>query len=180
MISLWIKFKLKITFCDVCSIEVSSNYYILHRAIQNMNALIVYDSQFGNTKMVARVIAAELAKSGKAKAIHISEAKMPELKGIDLLVVGSPTQAWKPMPKIQSFLENLPESNGLRAAAFDTRFKSPRLFTGSAARVIADELQKKGAKLVLAPESFFVEGTKGPLRMGEIERAEEWARLMLR
>ena len=145
-----------------------------------MNALIVYDSQFGNTKMIAKAIAGEIAKSEKAKAVHVSDAKVQELKGFDVLVVGSPTQVWKPMPAIQKFLENLPDLDGLRAAAFDTRMKSPQIFTGSAAHAIAKELQKKGAKLVLAPESFFVEGTKGPLRMGEIERAEEWARLILR
>lgn len=144
-----------------------------------MNALVVYDSEFGNTKMVARVIAAELAKSGKAKAIHVSE-KTIDIKGVDLLVVGSPTQAWKPMPAIQEFLKSLHDLNGLKTAAFDTRFKSPKIFTGSAAKIIAKELEKKGAKLVLAPESFFVEGTHGPLRMGEIERAEEWVRLILR
>jgi len=145
-----------------------------------MNALIVYDSQFGNTKMVARVIAAELAKSGKAKAVHITDAKMPELKGVDILIVGSPTQGWKPMPDVLAFLKNLPDLNGINVAAFDTRLKSPKIFTGSAARIIAKELQNKGAKLVCEPESFFVEGTKGPLRMGEIERAEDWARMILR
>ena len=145
-----------------------------------MNALIVYDSQFGNTKMVARVIAAELAKSGPAKAVHITDAKMPELKGVDILIVGSPTQGWRPMPNVAEFLKNIPDLKGLHVAAFDTRLKSPRVFTGSAARIIAKELQNKGAKLITAPESFFVEGTRGPLRMGEIERAEEWARLILR
>lgn len=130
--------------------------------------------------MIARVIAAELAKSGKAKAFHVSETKVPDIKGVDLLIVGSPTQGWKPMLDVLAFIKNLPDLGGLKTAAFDTRFKSPRVFTGSAARVIAKELQKKGAKIILAPESFFVEGTKGPLRMGEIERAEEWARLILR
>lgn len=144
-----------------------------------MNALIVYDSQFGNTKMLARVIAAELMKSGKAKAIHVSEASPPKLRGIDMLIVGSPTQAWRPMSDILAFLKYLPDLKGMRAAAFDTRFKLPRAFTGSAARVIAKVLKKKGAKLLMPPESFFVEGTKGPLRFGEIERAEKWTRDMI-
>ena len=146
-----------------------------------MDALVVYDSQFGNTKMIAKVIASELAKSGKAEAIHVSDipkSSPPQLEKIKLLIVGSPTQAWKPMPAINEFLKELSGLKGLRAAAFDTRLKSPRLLTGSAARVIAKELEKKGALMVLPPESFFVEGTKGPLKMGEIERAEKWARLI--
>jgi len=41
---------------------------------------------------------------------------------------------------------------------------------------IARRLQKKGGVPALAPEGFFVNGTEGPLRAGEIERAAAWAR----
>jgi len=35
---------------------------------------------------------------------------------------------------------------------------------------------KKGAELVTSPEGFYVEGVKGPLVEGELERVEAWAR----
>jgi len=50
--------------------------------------------------------------------------------------------------------------------------------TGSAARRIAQSLQKKGCSLLLPAESFFIKGTEGPLQDGEIERAAAWARLV--
>jgi hypothetical protein len=48
-----------------------------------------------------------------------------------------------------------------------------------AARPIANRLRKKGGKLVGSPEGFFVEGMKGPLVEGELERAVNWARQII-
>ncbi len=137
-----------------------------------MNALIVYDSQFGNTEKIAKKVAAAIGKS--AKAVHVSKADA-RLNGVDMLIVASPTQAWRATPAIRSFLEKLPGLIGIPAAAFDTRFKRTRILTGSAARGISKALEKKGAKILMPPESFFVESKKGPLLDGELERAEKWA-----
>jgi hypothetical protein len=38
---------------------------------------------------------------------------------------------------------------------------------------------RKGAELVDEPESFFVADKEGPLREGEVERAEDWGRFLL-
>ena len=63
-----------------------------------------------------------------------------------------------------------------RAAAFDTRAHKPALLVGSAAKGIARRLRERGYVLAAEPESFFVEGTPGPLEEGELERAAEWGR----
>lgn len=70
-------------------------------------------------------------------------------------------------------------------AALDTRLsaediESPALrfivkTGGYAAKRIANRLQKSGGELVAPPEGFFVEGTEGPLKDGELERAADWA-----
>ena len=70
--------------------------------------------------------------------------------------------------------EELPRGAG-RAAAFDTRFDKPTFLTGSAAKGIAKRLRAKGYTLVTPPESFFVDGTEGPVHEGDLERAAEWA-----
>jgi hypothetical protein len=46
---------------------------------------------------------------------------------------------------------------------------------GYVAKPTADKLQKKGGDLVMPPEGFFVNGTEGPMKEGEHERAAEWA-----
>lgn len=44
-----------------------------------------------------------------------------------------------------------------------------------AAGPIAKRFVKKGGDLAVPPEGFFVAGTEGPLKEGELERAADWA-----
>jgi hypothetical protein len=154
-----------------------------------VNAAVVYESSFGNTRAVAEAIAAELG----ARVYSVDE-EPPALGELDLLVVGAPThvhglsgahsrQAARDQGATveqgigaREWLERMPETPGLTAAAFDTRPDKPVVLTGSAARGIAKRLRRHGCTLAKEPESFFVEGTPGPLAEGETERAAIWAR----
>ena len=142
-----------------------------------MKALIVYDSVYGNTEKIARAIGGAIA--GEVKVLRMDEVDYSELKTLDLLIVGSPTQGGRPTLAIQDFLNKVTEAaiKGLNVAAFDTRF-STRLvgIFGYAAGKIADSLKRKGATLVLSPQAFFVKGKEGPLKEGELERAAVWAK----
>jgi flavodoxin len=68
----------------------------------------------------------------------------------------------------------------IKVAAFDTRVTSKfaKIF-GNAAGRMAGRLTKKGGDLVVPAEGFFVTGTKGPLKEGELERAANWAKEIL-
>ena len=166
-----------------------------------MNTLVVYDSLFGNTERVAQAIADALRAFGQVEVVRVEPAQAEELKrqellrqnhatdvrlepahqvsleGVDLLIVGCPTQAFRATPTMQSFLENVSRASlsGMAVACFDTRVRGP---FGSAAKTMAKKLQKMGVSLLLPPESFFVEGTKGPMKSGEVERATSWARML--
>jgi hypothetical protein len=100
---------------------------------------------------------------------------------VDVFIVGCPTQGWRPTQTVQSFLEEVSSEDlrGLVGACFDTRFRLPRFMTGSAAKVMTGKLREKGVSLLVELESFFVEGTEGPLREGELERAATWARQII-
>jgi len=137
-----------------------------------MKTLVIFDSNFGNTKIIAETIAKELP----AKAIAVSEFDTKELEGIDLFVVGSPINAWRPSEKMITFLAGLVKGQlkGVKAAAFDTRVKI--FIHGDAAKKIANYLKGAGAEIIVEPEAFFVKGKEGPLLDGEIEKAKEWAR----
>lgn len=143
-----------------------------------MNALIIYDSKFGNTEKIAETIAEKLSSYGQAKTVLADKADPQELNDTEILIIGSPTQAWRPTEPVQSFIKNIPEEtlNRMHVAGFDTRFKKTRLLTGSAARIITKRLEKKGADIIIPPESFFVSGMEGPLIEGEKKRASEWAK----
>ena len=147
-----------------------------------MKILIVYDSVYGNTEKIARAIAGALTPSGEVKVLCPSEVNLSELKAVDLLIVGSPTQGGRPTPAIQDFLNRLPEPaiKGINVAAFDTRFSTKLVgIFGYAAGKIAGSLKTKGGTLILSPEAFFVKGREGPLKEGELERAAGWAKRIL-
>jgi flavodoxin len=143
-----------------------------------MRALVVYDSFYGNTKKIAEAIGGAIT-GGEVSVLRAGEVGPPELENISLLVVGAPTQGGRATPQIRDFLGRISkaEINGVDAAAFDTRVKSKvaKIF-GYAAGRIASSLKKKGANLIAEPEGFFVEGTKGPLTEGELERAVAWGK----
>lgn len=142
-----------------------------------MKALIVYDSLYGNTEKIAQAIGD--AVSGEVKVVRVGEVDVSQLKGFDLLFVGAPTHGGQPSPPMREFLDKLqaPILEGTHVAAFDTRHSSKlTVIFGYAAGRIAKSLKKKGGTLLLSPEGFFVKGTEGPLKEGEIERAAGWAK----
>ena len=143
-----------------------------------MNTLVVFDSQYGNTEKIARQISKTMQEFGVVRTVRVSEVAPEMLNGIELLVVGSPTQAWNSTAAMKNFFARLQPTlmQHLFAAAFDTRFDKPRLITGSAAEGMAKQLKRHGARLLLKPQSFLVTGTEGPLAEGELELAAEWAR----
>jgi flavodoxin I len=153
-----------------------------------MKSLVVYDSQYGNTQRVAQEIADQLAQSGRAYAIQADEVQAGDLRGINLLVVGSPTRQLSATASIKHWLNILPEDNlkGVRAAAFDTRFTQEKInknkvlsffvrIFGYGAETIAAKLAKKGAEVITEPIGFYVADTKGPLLSDELMRAAAWA-----
>jgi flavodoxin len=145
-----------------------------------MKTLVVYDSLYGNTKMIAEAIGEALL--GEVEVLHVSEAAPSGLHVYDLLVVGAPTHGAKPSPDMQAFLDQIGARGlaGVKVAAFDTRM-TVRLITmfGTAAPKIAKALQEKGGAQVGKPVGVFVKGGEGPLKEGEVERAAAWAKALV-
>jgi hypothetical protein len=167
-----------------------------------MRALIVYESMFGSTRVVAEAIADGIGMEAEVRVLGVADADPKAIGGMDLLVVGGPTQAWgmswpstrrgaslhvdKPGsglilepgantgPGVREWLASLSQIQGL-AAAFDTRIKSPILLTGRASKGISRQLSRHGLSVVVPPESFFVD--KGShLLPGESDRARRWGK----
>ena len=155
-----------------------------------MKTLVVYDSFFGNTEQIARSIGKAFGPDEDAEIVRVGDVKPGQLVGLNLLIVGSPTRAFRPTPAISKLIKSIPSNslNDVSVAAFDTRVTEREISSGPwilrkmvkmfgyAAKPIADRLVKKGGKLITAPEGFFVEGNEGPLKKGELERATDWAK----
>jgi hypothetical protein len=167
-----------------------------------MRAVVVYESMYGNTRLVAEAIGEGLRSAGDHDVAVVPVGRAgAEAEGAEVLVVGGPTHvhgmsrrrsreaaveaAAKPGsglgledgaggPGVREWLESLGHVNVL-AAAFDTRMKGPAAFTGQASKRISRELVRHGGHLVTEPVSFLVTRNNA-LRPGEGARARGWGR----
>jgi flavodoxin I len=145
--------------------------------VPRMKTLLVYDTLYGNTEQIAKAIAAGIG--GEVKLVKVKDANPADAPAYDMLVAGAPTQGGRQTAAMKAFLDMLPADavKNKPVAAFDTRLKTPlvKMF-GYAAQRIADELKKKGGKLIVPPEAFQVKGAKGPLADGALEKATDWGK----
>ncbi|MGE5261754.1 MAG: flavodoxin family protein [Acidobacteriota bacterium] len=156
-----------------------------------MQALVVYDSVYGNTERVAHAIGNILAARNEIRVRRVGDVHSTDLANLNLLIVGSPTQQFRATPAIKKFIGGIRkgELKNVQVAAFDTRLGMEDMpsrilppfvkIFGYAAKPISDSLVNKGGKLVTPPEGFLVKGMEGPLKEGELERAATWAEHLL-
>jgi flavodoxin len=157
-----------------------------------MKALVIYDSLYGNTEKIARTIGKVLGSPPDVETLRVGDVKPEHLSGLALLLVGSPTQRFRPTAAITGLLKSIPKNalKGVKVAAFDTRLTESEIekvrilaffvrIYGYAAKPISARLKKRGGELIIPPEGFFVEGMEGPLVEGELDRAAEWAKQII-
>jgi hypothetical protein len=53
-----------------------------------MNALVVYDSQFGNTERIAQAIASMLSEFGQTRAIRVDSTQTVDFQGAEEMPPG--------------------------------------------------------------------------------------------
>src|SRR5262249_42770098 len=155
-----------------------------------MRALVVFESAFGNTQRIAQAIGEGLSEYARTDVVEVGDAPGEVGDEVDLLVVGGPTHAFgmsrpgtRQSAAKQAMGGLISDGQGLgewltglgtvrthAAAAFDTRFKKPRMMTGSAARGVERRLRGMGCTIAAPCESFFVRATTGPLLDGELLR----------
>lgn len=166
-----------------------------------MRALIVYESMYGNTHVVANCIAEGLRdKACDVTVVPVSRATAEMAVGTDLLVVGGPTHvhgmasdtsrrmaaeaAAKPGSDLslepgssgmglRDWLHDIGTGQAIPAAAFDTRLEGSALLTGRASQGIAHRLRQHGYDLVVPAKSFLV-SKQNALLEGEAQLARSW------
>ena len=149
-----------------------------------MHTLIIYDTEYGNTQQIALALAEAFKVHGSVRlvvATETGETEMPDLQGVDLLVIGGPTQIHGLSPAMRILLKNIPTNtlSGLPVVTFDTRYRAATYISGSAAQAIAHELKKEKALLLLPPKSFFVRGREGPLEEDGEDNAARWVQTIM-
>jgi hypothetical protein len=168
-----------------------------------MRVVIVYESMYGNTHLVADAIAKGMGQGNEVTVIPVSTAARKPLHGVDLVVAGGPThvhgisrastrkaavdQAGKPGGQLVLDASATADGPGLRdwfgslghisasGAAFDTRIAGPAVVVGRASKGIAKLLEQHGLTLITPPKSFLV-SKENVLQSGEENRAREWGK----
>jgi hypothetical protein len=165
-----------------------------------MRALIVYESLYGNTHIVANCIADGLREGYEVSVVPVNRATIDLVNDSDLLVVGGPTHmhgmssaSTRKMaanaaskqgsgltlepdcvaPGLRDWLPAISHGHSAPAAAFDTRLDGAPMLTGRASLGIAHRLRRHGYRIALAPESFLVT-KQSTLMTGEAIRARGW------
>jgi flavodoxin len=152
------------------------------------NALVLFDSEYGNTKQVAQAVAAALRPEFSVRLVQVEDDDPAGEGKAELIFVGGPTHRRRMSRRLRGWFALQPRKalKGVGIAAFGTRYRMSAWLSGSAAKEIARRLRKLGGRPVLPPEDFFVEQDLPPegqkrrhererMEAGELERAAAWA-----
>lgn len=168
-----------------------------------MLVVVVYESMFGNTHVVADHIGAGVSDLGELRVVPVEKATADLIAEAGLVVVGGPTHVHgmvRPTSRkaavdqaaqdqdltldpdaegelLRDWFEELGTVEGTPAAAFDTRVDVSALVSGRASKGIDRRLHHHGFERLVAPESFLVD-KENHLLDGEADRATEWGRAL--
>ncbi|MFX1258622.1 MAG: EFR1 family ferrodoxin [Promethearchaeota archaeon] len=116
-----------------------------------MNVLIIYFSQTGNTKKIAKKIRKGILKSGnECELVRIKDVNKKNLENIDLIGIGTPTFLYREPRNIKKFIQELDEMNGKHCFLFCTHGSQ----IGNTFYYMNEELNKKGFVVINTFDSY--------------------------
>ena len=140
-------------------------------------AIVVYDSKYGNTKIVAEKIVEGMREFGEVDAIlnRISEVDINKIPDYDIILVGSPNQWGGPTRSVKKFIDGLKklEMKEKYIAIFDTYMGGD---FEKAVMKMKSRIKEKvpGFKPEILGLSIKVQGMKGPIEVGELPKCKEF------
>jgi flavorubredoxin len=139
--------------------------------------IVVYESKYGNTKLVAETIAEGMREVEGTEAVvsELKEVDLGKIPDYDAILLGSPNHIGGPTGGIKKFIGKLGKLplEGKLLAAFDT-------YLGKSFEQAMKKMEKRisekvsGSKLAAPGLSIRVEGMKGPISQGELPKCKEF------
>jgi flavodoxin len=141
------------------------------------NVIVIYESKYGNTRLVAEMIGKGLSQFPDIEAVvaEVSQVNSNLVVNYDALLIGSPNHLGGSTRGISKFIDRLGKLDLKHRwmAVFDT-------YTGNdfqkAMRKMEQQLSRKvhGIVLIAPGLSIRVDQTKGPVASGELPKCEEF------
>jgi menaquinone-dependent protoporphyrinogen IX oxidase len=137
-----------------------------------LKVFIVYDTKYGNTKLVAEKIVEGMREvEGIETAIaDVTEANFGEVASSDAVLIGSPNHVGRAARGIDAFIDKLGKLD-LKAkwvAVFDTHMAQDMRAHAKMEKRIGEKAP--GLKLITPGLSIKVDGMEGPIAEGELPK----------
>jgi len=145
-----------------------------------VKAIVVYESKYGNTKLVAETIVEGMNQVTGMEAVRVEvhAVDLTQIDEFDAVLVGSPNHLGRATRSIRKFIDKLETLNleGKRGAVFDTYItKWSQDFEKVVKKIEKQTAEKVPVLTLVVPGlSIGVEGTKGPITEGELPKCKEF------
>ena len=164
-----------------------------------MNVLVVYESSYGNTHLIADAIGEGLGAEHDVTLVSVGKVNKVLVDPLDLIVVGGPTHAHGMSrsatraqaadaahqpgsslvldadavgPGLREWFDALPQCTAF-GEAYDTRVDESALLTGRASKGISKQLRRHGFREIAEPMSY-LDPTQTKLVDGPQDAARQW------
>jgi flavorubredoxin len=142
--------------------------------------ILIYESKYGNTKIVAeRIMQGLKTKKGmEADLKELKEVDTNKIPSYDVIMIGSPNHMGGPTRGIKKFIHKLGKLDlkKKQVAVFDTCSGDKAL--GQAVMKMEKSIAEKapGLKILSSGLSIRVKGMKGPIVEEDLPKCEEFGR----
>jgi len=141
--------------------------------------IVVYESKYGNTKLVAETIIEGMRQVKGIEAVlsEVKEVDLSQIPSYDAILIGSPNHIGGPTRGVKKFIDKLGKLNlsEKRFAVFDT-------YLGKDFEKAVKKMEKRinekvpGLKMIASGLSIRVQGMKGPIAEAELPKCEEFGK----
>jgi len=143
-----------------------------------VKVFVVYDTKYGNTKLVAEKIVEGLKEvEGIETAIaDVNEVNFEEVASSDAVLIGSPNHVGRAARGIDAFIDKLGKLD-LKTkwvAVFDTHMMQDMRAHAKMEKRIGEKVP--GLKLITPGLSVKVDGMEGPIAEGELPRCIDFGK----
>ena len=142
-----------------------------------IKVIVVYDSKYGNTKVVAETIVEGMREVSGTEIVlrELKEVDQSRIAEYDAILVGSPNHIGNASRVVRKFIDELGKLNleGKQVAVFDTYMGKD---FEKAVKKMEKQIGDKASALKLMAHGLSIEvkGMKGPIAAGELNKCKEF------